>query len=131
MRLLRVLVLVVGLLSLGFAQTGTSVITGTVMDSSGGAIPSVDVTLTNQEFQLLYFLAACPDVVFKRETLLAKLWGDSTFVTPRSVDAVVARLRRRLKSANPPLRIVSFRGVGYALERVRGGLPDHSTSANL
>jgi Carboxypeptidase regulatory-like domain/TonB-dependent Receptor Plug Domain len=49
MRLLRVVVLVVGFSSLGFAQTGTSVITGAVMDASGGAIPSVDVTLTNQE----------------------------------------------------------------------------------
>src|SRR5262245_64647384 len=49
MRLLRVVALVVGFSSAGFAQTGTSVITGTVMDSSGGAIPSVDVTLTNQE----------------------------------------------------------------------------------
>src|SRR5262245_34258682 len=49
MRLLRVVALVVGFSSVGFAQTGTSVITGTVMDSSGGAIPSVDVTLTNQE----------------------------------------------------------------------------------
>src|SRR5262245_23107938 len=31
------------------AQTGTSVITGTVTDASAGAIPGVELTLTNQE----------------------------------------------------------------------------------
>ena len=49
MRLFRVVVLVIGLSSLVFGQTGTSVITGTVMDASAGAIPGVEVTLTNQE----------------------------------------------------------------------------------
>src|SRR5215470_5302811 len=49
MRLLRVLALVVGFSSLALGQTGTSVVTGTVTDASGGAIPGVDITLTNQE----------------------------------------------------------------------------------
>src|SRR5678816_3076143 len=31
------------------AQTGTSTITGTVTDASGGALPGVDITLTNPE----------------------------------------------------------------------------------
>jgi Carboxypeptidase regulatory-like domain/TonB-dependent Receptor Plug Domain len=49
MRVLRMVVLVVGFSALALGQTGTSVITGTVIDSSGGAIPGVDITLTNQE----------------------------------------------------------------------------------
>src|SRR5215831_1884575 len=49
MRILRMVVLVVGFSALALGQTGTSVITGTVIDSSGGAIPGVEITLTNQE----------------------------------------------------------------------------------
>src|SRR2546425_698784 len=49
MRILRVAVLVIGLASLAQSQTGTSVITGTVLDATGGAIPGVDVTLVNQD----------------------------------------------------------------------------------
>jgi hypothetical protein len=49
MGIIRIVVLIGGLSSLALAQTGTSVITGTITDASGGAIPGVDVTLTNQE----------------------------------------------------------------------------------
>ncbi len=49
MKILRTVVLVIGLSSLALAQTGTSVITGTIMDASGGAIPGVDVSLVNLE----------------------------------------------------------------------------------
>src|SRR5204863_4496907 len=49
MRIFRVIVLVLGLSGFVFGQTGTSSITGAVMDSTAGAIPGVDVTLTNLE----------------------------------------------------------------------------------
>src|SRR5438093_8582835 len=49
MWVLQLLSLVVALSSLGMAQTGSGVITGTVVDASAGALPGVDITLTNQE----------------------------------------------------------------------------------
>src|SRR5436190_5857905 len=48
-RLLQTVGLVIALSSFAQAQTGTSVITGSVMDVTAGAIPGVDITLTNQE----------------------------------------------------------------------------------
>ena len=62
-----------------------------------------DVELTDQEFRLLHLLATHAGIVFSREALLAKIWRGDTFVTVRSVDTLVKRLRRRIESdpANP------------------------------
>jgi DNA-binding response OmpR family regulator len=73
-----------------------------------------DVDLTDQEFRLLYLLATHVGIVFSREALLAKIWRGDTFVTVRSVDTLVKRLRRRIESdpANPRLLLTVW-GVGY------------------
>src|SRR4249919_293201 len=56
-----------------------------------------DVDLTDQEFRLLYLLASHAGIVFSREALLSKIWRGDTFVTVRSVDTLVKRLRRRIE----------------------------------
>jgi DNA-binding response OmpR family regulator len=73
-----------------------------------------DVELTDQEFRLLYLLATHPGIVFSREALLAKIWRGDTFVTVRSVDTLVKRLRRRIEpdAANPQYLLTVW-GVGY------------------
>ena len=82
-----------------------------------------DVKLTVHEFQLLYTLAARAGVVFDREALLAEVWGQQTFVTIRSVDALVKRVRRQLDAAEPRLDyLVTVRGVGYKFEDARAGV---------
>ena len=60
--------------------------------------PSRDVELTTNEFQLLYVLLANPGIVFSREALLSKVWKDETFVTVRSVDTLVKRLRKKIET---------------------------------
>src|SRR5262245_44684474 len=57
-----------------------------------------DVELTDQEFRLLHLLASHAGIVFSREALLGKIWRGDTFVTVRSVDTLVKRLRRRVES---------------------------------
>ena len=57
-----------------------------------------EVELTAQEFKLLHLLASHPGIVFSREALLARVWPDQTFVTPRSVDTLVKRLRKRVEA---------------------------------
>ena len=75
-----------------------------------------DLRLTEQEFQLLYFLAGSPGRVFGREALLDAVWGSDTFVTTRSVDALVKRLRHQLRTAGGRESVVeTVRGVGYRL----------------
>jgi two-component system OmpR family response regulator/two-component system alkaline phosphatase synthesis response regulator PhoP len=73
-----------------------------------------DVELTDQEFRLLHLLATHAGIVFSREALLSKIWRGDTFVTVRSVDTLVKRLRRRIE-ADPanPLYLLTVWGVGY------------------
>jgi DNA-binding response OmpR family regulator len=73
-----------------------------------------DVDLTAQEFRLLHLLASHPGIVFSREALLARVWPDHTHVTPRSVDTLIKRVRRRLEE-NPaePRYILTVWGSGY------------------
>jgi DNA-binding response OmpR family regulator len=73
-----------------------------------------DVELTDQEFRLLHLLASHAGIVFSREALLAKVWRGDTYVTVRSVDTLVKRLRRRIE-ADPaaPRFLLTVWGVGY------------------
>ena len=73
-----------------------------------------DVELTDQEFRLLHLLATHAGIVFSREALLAKIWRGDTFVTVRSVDTLVKRLRRRIEpDAAHPRYLLTVWGVGY------------------
>jgi DNA-binding response OmpR family regulator len=73
-----------------------------------------DIELTDQEFRLLYLLATHPGIVFSREALLAKIWRGDTFVTVRSVDTLVKRLRRRIEpDPAVPKYLLTVWGVGY------------------
>jgi DNA-binding response OmpR family regulator len=73
-----------------------------------------DIELTDQEFRLLHLLATHVGIVFSREALLGKIWRGDTFVTVRSVDTLVKRLRRRIEvdPANPQFLLTVW-GVGY------------------
>ena len=72
------------------------------------------VELTKQEFDLLYLLAARPGIVFSRAALLSKVWSNDTYVTERTVDTVVSRLRRKIeRDAQDPELILTAWGVGY------------------
>ena len=73
-----------------------------------------DVELTAHEFNLLYVLLSQPGIVLSRETLMRRTWRDHTFVTVRSVDTLVKRLRRKIEDepGNPAV-ILTVWGAGY------------------
>jgi DNA-binding response OmpR family regulator len=72
------------------------------------------VELTKQEFDILYLLASKRGIVFSRSALIAKIWGEDTYVTERTVDSVVSRLRRKIEhDPNDPGMILTAWGVGY------------------
>lgn len=77
-------------------------------------VRGLDVDLTAQEFNLLHLLASHPGIVFSRNALLARIWKGDTFVTERSVDTLVKRLRRKIEgdSAEPRL-VLTVWGAGY------------------
>jgi DNA-binding response OmpR family regulator len=72
------------------------------------------IELTTNEFQLLYVLLSNPGIVFSREALLRKVWKDDTFVTVRSVDTLVKRVRKKIEDdpAEPSV-ILTVWGAGY------------------
>jgi DNA-binding response OmpR family regulator len=78
-----------------------------------------DVELTWHEFQLLQVLLSNPGIVFSREALLRKVWKDETYVTDRSVDTLVKRLRKKIEEdpANPTV-ILTVWGSGYKVADV-------------
>jgi len=75
------------------------------------------VPMSTLEFRLLYFLAARPNRVFTRDQLLDGVWGTDRFVTPRSVDVYVRRLREKMESdPQHPAHLKTIRGAGYLFE---------------
>jgi phosphate regulon transcriptional regulator PhoB len=75
------------------------------------------IPLSTLEFRLLYFLAARPNRVFSRDQLLDAVWGTDRFVTPRSVDVYVRRLREKVEvDPQKPSHVKTVRGAGYMFE---------------
>ncbi|HTC64575.1 MAG TPA: response regulator [Candidatus Saccharimonadales bacterium] len=75
------------------------------------------VTLSTLEFRLLYYLATRPNRVFSRDQLLDAVWGTERFVTPRSVDVYIRRLREKVENdADQPAFLKTVRGAGYMFE---------------
>ena len=77
---------------------------------------AVELELTRLEFELLYTLARHVGHVLSREQLLEQVWGYDYHGDLRVVDAVVKRLRAKLRQAAPKSEIIiTVRGVGYKL----------------
>jgi two-component system phosphate regulon response regulator PhoB len=74
-------------------------------------------TTTATEFRLLDYLARHPGRVFSRDHLLDAVWGDARFVTPRSVDVYVRRIREKIEQdPENPRYLKTVRGAGYRFE---------------
>lgn len=73
-----------------------------------------DTTLSNLEFRLLHFLASHPRRIFTRDQLLDEVWGRDRFVTPRTVDVHIRRLREKIEAEpDKPEYVQTVRGAGY------------------
>ncbi|HEX7671333.1 MAG TPA: response regulator transcription factor [Polyangiaceae bacterium] len=74
-----------------------------------------EMKLSAREFRLLEVLMERGERVLSRHALLDLVWGTSTNVGVRAVDAYVTRLRRKLGPAREQVETVS--SVGYRLKR--------------
>jgi DNA-binding response OmpR family regulator len=70
-----------------------------------------EVTLSAKEFSLLTELMASKGRVLSRDYLLDRVWGVDCFVTPRTIDTHIRRLRSKLLGAGGYIETV--RSVGY------------------
>jgi DNA-binding response OmpR family regulator len=72
------------------------------------------VQTTFVEFEILSAMARSPGRVFTRDMLLARVWGDSAYRDPRTIDVHIRHLREKLETdPKEPEFIFTVRGVGY------------------
>jgi two-component system, OmpR family, alkaline phosphatase synthesis response regulator PhoP len=77
------------------------------IDKSGKTI-----NLPKKEFELLYFLAKNPNMVFSRDDLLQNIWGADVFVLARTVDVHIRKVREKIGEDY----ITTVKGVGYKFD---------------
>jgi DNA-binding response OmpR family regulator len=79
------------------------------------------VPTTYVEFEILAALARSPGRVFTRDMLLARVWGDSAYRDPRTIDVHIRHLREKIE-ADPkePEYLFTVRGVGYRFRDEEG-----------
>jgi DNA-binding response OmpR family regulator len=72
------------------------------------------VDLTYVEFEILAALASHPGRVFPRDALLDRVWGDSAYRDPRTIDVHIRHLREKVeRDPKNPEYLLTVRGVGY------------------
>jgi DNA-binding response OmpR family regulator len=83
-------------------------------DKRAVTVAGIPVALTYVEFEILATLARNAGRVYSRMVLLERVWGDSSYRDPRTVDVHIRHLREKLETdpAQPKL-ILTLRGVGY------------------
>jgi DNA-binding response OmpR family regulator len=78
------------------------------------AVRGEPVELTYVEFEILALLAASPGRVHSRELVLERVWGDSSYRDPRTIDVHIRHLREKLeRDPKKPEFLFTVRGVGY------------------
>lgn len=70
------------------------------------------ITLPKKEFELLFFLAKNPNMVFGRDELLHNIWGTDVFVLARTVDVHIRKVREKIGEDY----ISTVKGVGYKFD---------------
>ena len=74
-----------------------------------------EVQLTNKEFDVLKLFLKNPELVFSREKLMAKVWGNDYMGESRTVDMHIKTLRQKLGAAGGQIKTII--GVGNRLEK--------------
>jgi DNA-binding response OmpR family regulator len=73
-----------------------------------------DAELTFVEFEIISALARAPGRVFTRDMLLSRIWGDSAYRDPRTIDVHIRHLREKIeREPKDPEYLFTVRGVGY------------------
>jgi two-component system phosphate regulon response regulator PhoB len=80
-------------------------------------LKGAELGLTSTEFKLLDFFLLNPGKAYGREQLLSEVWGEQHYVTPRTVDVHIRRLREQIEEQpDDPKYLVTVRGFGYRFE---------------
>lgn len=69
------------------------------------------IALTKTEFELLALFVQKPDTLFSRERIIDIIWKETPYITERTVDVHIVRLRKKLGKYSDA--ITSRTGYGY------------------
>jgi len=73
-----------------------------------------ELSLTSKEFELLFFLASNPDVVFSREQIFEKIWGADNYGDLGTVAVHIQKIRKKIEvDPGDPHHIETVWGTGY------------------
>jgi DNA-binding response OmpR family regulator len=81
-------------------------------------VSGTEIELANKEYELLFFLASNPEIVFSKEKLYDKIWGENMYGDLNTVREHITRLRKKIENdpANP-VHIQTVWGAGYRFLR--------------
>ena len=68
-----------------------------------------EFVLPRKEFELLALMMARPGKVFRRETIMNRIWGEDVIVGDRTIDVHIRKLREKIGED----KIKTIKGVGY------------------
>jgi two-component system, OmpR family, response regulator len=88
------------------------------IDPVGHTLRHLELTtsLTPTEFRVLAKLLAQPGQTVRRRELVRAGWPHGAFVRQNTLDAYIARLRRKLRGLESSAEISTVHGVGYKFE---------------
>ena len=86
----------------------------TIPASKTVSVDGKDVAFTKTEFELLLLLAQHPGEVYSRRRLLDSVWPKGVYVTERTVDVNITRIRKKIAPYDTCL--TTRQGYGYYLE---------------
>ncbi len=98
---------------------GTIEVGGLVLDGGGrrASRSGRTLTLTLKEFDLLWFLASHPSLVFSREVLMDRVWGYRAAFDTGTVTVHIRRLREKIEvDPTHPRHLQTVWGVGYRFD---------------
>ncbi|MEG0789900.1 MAG: response regulator transcription factor [Alistipes sp.] len=79
-----------------------------------GTMDGEVLCLTKKEFEILALLLSHRNVIFSREEILHRVWGDRVVVLDRTIDVNITRLRKKIGRYGDLL--VTRLGYGYGFE---------------
>lgn len=72
------------------------------------------IELTPSEFKILKLICSRPGQVFTRDQLIDSVWGIGKYIAPRTVDAHISHLRKKIEESR--VSIETILSIGYKIE---------------
>lgn len=76
------------------------------------SLKTQSIELSTKESDLLLLLFSNENKTLEREFILNQIWGDEGDYVGRTLDVYISKLRKKLE-ADPSLKIINVRGIGY------------------